>query len=182
MEIGEISSRYARALFSLAEEKHLETQIYENMKMLVESFHEHAALAEVLDNPLISEKEKMSLLITAGGGKEEESNLYRKFILLVLRHRREEFILFMAHGFIELYRRKKRITRVVFSAPVKIDPKTEIHLKAKLREETGDTIEFFGVVKPELIGGFSLMIRNLRIDASYSTGLRDIREELLNNK
>ena len=95
MEIGEISSRYARALFSLAEEKHQETQIYENMKMLVESFHEHTDLAEVLDNPLISEKKKMSLLITAGGGKEEESDLYNKFILLVLRHRREEFILFM---------------------------------------------------------------------------------------
>lgn len=38
MDIGTISSRYAKALFSLAKEKGLETRVYDDMKMLADSF------------------------------------------------------------------------------------------------------------------------------------------------
>jgi len=52
----------------------------------------------------------------------------------------------------------------------------------ELKEETGSTIEFSGIVQPELIGGFRLRIGNYRIDASYATQLRDLRSRLLENK
>lgn len=38
MDLGTISSRYARALFSLAKEKNEETRVYDDMKMLKQSF------------------------------------------------------------------------------------------------------------------------------------------------
>ena len=54
-----------------------------------------------------------------------------------------------------------------------------IFLKKRLKEETGNTIEFMGVIKPELIGGFVLRIGNTRIDASYARQLREIRNQLI---
>ena len=51
--------------------------------------------------------------------------------------------------------------------------------KKRLKEETGNTIEFMGVIKPELIGGFVLRIGNTRIDASYARQLREIRNQLI---
>ena len=51
--------------------------------------------------------------------------------------------------------------------------------KKRLKEETGNTIESMGVIKPELIGGFVLRIGNTRIDASYARQLREIRNQLI---
>ena len=146
MDIGTISSRYAKALFSLAKEKGLETRVYDDMKMLADSF---------------------SL----------EPGLH-----LVLEHKRESLLLFMAHIYIHLYRKDKRITRVQFSTAVPVSEEVKVHLQNKLKEETGSTIEFSGIVQPELIGGFRLRIGNYRIDASYATQLRDIRSRLLENR
>ncbi len=101
---------------------------------------------------------------------------------LVLEHKRESLLLFMlAHIYIHLYRKEKKITRVRFDTAVTVDDAVKSH-QNKLTEETGCTIEFSGHVEPELIGGFRLRIGNYRIDASYATQLRDIRTGLLENR
>lgn len=180
MDIGTISSRYAKALFSLAKEKGQESRVYDDMKMLTDSFSLEPELRVALGNPIIPAKEKLKLLTAAGG--IEVSDLYERFIRLVLQHKRENFLLFMAHIYIHLYRKNKCITRVQFSTAVPVDEEVKEHLQNKLKEETGSTIEFSGIVQPELIGGFRLRIGNYRIDASYATQLRDLRSRLLENK
>ena len=170
MDIGTISSRYAKALFSLAKEKGLETRVYDDMKMLADSFSLEPELRIALGNPILPVEEKLKLLTAAGG--IEVSDLYERFMHLVLEHKRE----------IHLYRKDKRITRVQFGTAVPVSEEVKEHLQDKLKEETGSTIEFSGIVQPELIGGFRLRIGNYRIDASYATQLRDIRSRLLENR
>ena len=167
MDIGTISSRYAKALFALAKEKGLETRVYDDMKMLADSFSLEPGLRIALGNPILPAEEKLKLL-TAAGGIEE--------------HKRESLLLFMAHIYIHLYRKDKHITRVQFSTAVPVSEEVKKHLQDKLKEETGSTIEFSGIVQPELVGGFRLRIGNYRIDASYATQLRDIRSRLLENR
>ena len=177
MDIGTISSRYVKALFSLAKDKQQEDRVYDDMKMLITSFEQEPGLRTVLDNPIFPEEEKVKLLITAGG--LQVSELYIRFIRMVLQHRRESLLPFMAYFYIHMYRKDKKITRVLFKTPVPIDEATQEHLKERLKEETGCTIEFSGVIKPELIGGFVLHIGNYRIDASYARQLREIRNQLI---
>ncbi len=154
MDIGTISSRYAKALFSLAKEKGLETRVYDDMKMLADSFSLEPGLRVALGNPILPAEEKLTLLTAAGG--IEVSDLYERFMHLVLEHKRESLLLFMAHIYIHLYRKDKRITRVQFSTAVPVSEEVKVHLQNKLKEETGSTIEFSGIVQPELIGGFRL--------------------------
>ena len=156
MDIGTISSRYAKALFSLAKDKGQESRVYDDMKMLADSFSMEPELRGALSNPIVSVPEKVKLLTAAGG--IEVCELYTRFINLVLAHKRETLLPFIAYIYIHLYRKVKKITRVRF------------------------TIEFSGHVEPELIGGFRLRIGNYRIDASYATQLRDIRTGLLENR
>lgn len=178
MDIGTLSFRYAKALFSLAKDKGLEEQVYENMKMLSDCFLRERSLQEALVNPLVSTAAKEKLLVTAGGIKV--CDLYVRFIRLVLGHKRESYLLFFARSFIDLYRKEKKITRVLFTTAVSTDKPIEDHLKKKLRKETGYTIEFSGRVNPDLIGGFQLQIGNYRLDTSYASQLRNIRNQLLN--
>lgn len=178
MDIGTLSFRYAKALFSLAKDQGLEEQVYGNMKTLSDSFLREHSLQEALVNPLLSRAAKEKLLVTAGGIKV--CDLYVRFIRLVLEHKRESYLLFFARSFIELYRKEKKITRVLFTTAVPTDKPIEEHLKKKLRKETGYTIEFSGRVNPDLIGGFQLQIGNYRLDTSYASQLRNIRNQLLN--
>ena len=87
MDIGTISSRYAKALFSLAKEKGLETRVYDDMKMLADSFSLEPGLRVALGNPILPAEEKLKLLTAAGG--IEVSDLYERFMHLVLEHKRE---------------------------------------------------------------------------------------------
>lgn len=180
MDIGTISSRYAKALFSLAKDKGVESRVYDDMKMLADSFSMEPELKSALSNPIVSPKEKVNLLTAAGG--IEVCDLYTRFIHLVLRHKREALLPFIAYIYIHMYRKDKKITRVQFDTAVPVGDDIKSHLQEKLRKETGSTIEFSGHVYPELIGGFRLRIGNYRIDASYATQLRDIRNGLLENR
>ena len=78
MDIGTISSRYAKALFSLAKEKGLETRVYDDMKMLADSFSLEPGLRVALGNPILPAEEKLKLLTAAGG--IEVSDLYERFM------------------------------------------------------------------------------------------------------
>ena len=180
MDIGTISSRYARALFSLAKETGEETRVYQDMKMLADSFALEPELGGVLNNPIVTGKEKQKLLVAAGG--IEVCDLYSRFIDLVLLHKREAFLPFMTYIYIHLYRKEKKIVRVRFSTAVPVSDEVKEHLQNKLKEETASTVEFSGHIRPELIGGFRLRIGNYRIDASYATQLKDIRSRLLENR
>ncbi len=177
MDIGTLSSRYANALFSLATDKGEEERVYKDIKMLADSFLMEKELQTALDNPLVSDADKEKILIAAGG--IEVCDLYIRFIRLVLQHKRESILLFIARSFIEQYRRVKKITRVRFTTAVPVDKDIQEHLQKKLSEETGYTVEFSGRVNPDLIGGFQLQIGNYRLDTSYASQLRRIRSGLL---
>lgn len=151
--------------------------MYGEMKMLARSFKEEPELRTVLRNPLVAAKEKVTLLVAAAG--EDVSELFVRFARLVIRRGRESLLPLMAHIYIGMYREDKKITRVLFETPAPVDEETKDHLRARLKEETGNTIEFTGEVKPELIGGFVLRIGGYRIDASYAHSLREIRNQLI---
>lgn len=177
MDVGTISSRYTRALFSLAKDEGKETRVYQDMKMLAESFFLEPELKGALVNPVVTTAEKEQLLTAAGG--IDVCDLYQRFIRLVLSHKRENILPFIAQTFIQLYRKDKNIIQVQFSTAVPVRDEVRQHLLDKLKKETGSTIEFSGHINPGLIGGFRLRIGNFRIDSSYATQLKDIRTQLL---
>ena len=180
MDIGTISSRYAKALFSLAKDKGQESRVYDDMKMLADSFSMEPELRGALSNPIVSVPEKVKLLTAAGG--IEVCELYTRFINLVLAHKRETLLtLHRIHlypfvpereedypGTIRHGRNGRRCGQV---SPAR---------QAAERDGMHDR-----VLRPCGTGtnrGFRLRIGNYRIDASYATQLRDIRTGTLENR
>lgn len=180
MDVGTISTRYARALFSLAKDEGKETRVYSDMKMLADSFIAEPGLSTTLGNPILRGTDKERLLTAAAG--IEVCELYTRFIQLVLKHKRETLLLFISYSYIRMYRKDKKITRVQFNTAVPVGEEIQKHLETRLLKTTEGTIEFTRNVKPALIGGFILRIGNYRIDASYASQLRNIRRQLLDNK
>ena len=109
MDIGVISTRYARALLKSATDAKLEDQVYQEMMTLGKSFTDVPVLRQTIDNPMLDKAKKQMLLETAAGGKS--CTLTQTFIALVLKEDRENMIQFMAYSYVTLYRKQKNVIR-----------------------------------------------------------------------
>ena len=62
MEVGVLSMRYAKAMIEYAQEKGVEDRLYNEFFTLSHSFRVQPGLREVLDNPVVSVKDKLALI------------------------------------------------------------------------------------------------------------------------
>lgn len=179
MNSGTISMRYVRALFAYALEKKVEDTVFDEMKKLSESFAANPNLRTTLDNPVLNADDKLKLIIVAAGGKV--SDVFEKFIRLVLRQRRENHLHSISLSYLDRYREHKNITvgRLVTARPMDnatVDKIKQIVQKTK----PSANVELLTEVDPDITGGFILYVDSFRLDASISSQLRKIKDELMN--
>lgn len=177
MDIGIISSRYARALFGWAKERGVETPVYNDMKMLASSFETEPSIKEILANPVVTAATKTRLLRNAAG--IEVSEAFERFVRLVLRHRRETLLPIMSLIYLALYRKEKRIDRLYLYTAVPLDAAIRDRLLYEIRLKTGGSIELSEQIRPELIGGLVMRMNNYRIDASVASQLKRMKRQLI---
>lgn len=178
MNDGLIPQRYAKALYKFADEKGNTTAVYNEMKAVVAAFESHPALQRVLSNPFVSREKKEQLLVTAAGDAVE--NDYRAFVKLILRANREEFAHSMALAYRSIYRRVNRIAQVTVTTAVELSEAELSKIKAVAQKSFKDvTLEFGHRVDSDIIGGFVIDVDSQRLDASISSELEQLRQNLL---
>lgn len=176
MDIGVISVRYARAFLKSALEKSLEDQVYQEMKLLSESYIQVPDLKFTIDNSMLHKDQKLSLLETACGGQCTE--LTKRFFKLVLDGGRENILQFIATSYISLYRQNKNIISGKLITATTVSPEVEERMKRLVESKTQGTVEFQTETNPDIIGGFVLEYDAYRMDASVQTKLKAILKQL----
>ena len=176
MDIGVISVRYARALLKGAIAERIESKVYQEMQILLNSFLTISGLRFTIDNPMLSKDKKRDLLVAACG--ESISPITRKFLDLVLREGRENVLQFIAVSYITLYRRQKNITIGKLITATVVTPAIEQKLQQMVKNRTQGEVEFKTEVDPDLIGGFVLEYDTYRMDASVKSELNTILTQL----
>lgn len=178
MDNGLIPGRYAKALYKYALEKGDTGKLYELMNRVVASFNDNPQLQKVLSNPFVSDEDKEKLLLSAAGDQADDD--YRRFIKLILEHKRVEYARAMMLAYRELYRKENHISQVRITTASALDEKQMEKLKDLVRKAFKETsFEFSEAVNPELIGGFVIDVDSVRMDASISNELEQLRQTLL---
>ena len=176
MDIGVISTRYARALLKSAVDAKLDAQLYQEMMTLAKSYTDVPMLRQTIDNPMLDKSKKQTLLETATGGTP--SKLTQTFIALVLKEDRENMVQFMAYSYVTLYRKQKNIIRGKFTTAARVSAETEQKMRQMVESKTQGTVEFETEVNPDIIGGFILEYDTYRMDASVKSKLNNILNQL----
>ena len=176
MDIGVISTRYARALLKSATDAKLDGQIYQEMMILAKSYVDVPMLRQTIDNPMLEKEKKQTLLETAAGGSP--SKLTQTFIALVLKEDRENMVQFMANSYVTLYRKQKNVIRGKLTTAARVSAETEQKMRQMVESQTQGTVEFETEVNPDIIGGFILEYDTYRMDASVKTKLNNILNTL----
>lgn len=176
MDIGTISSRYAKALLCYALECNVEESVYQQALVLSRTMMQVDELGKALFNPMLGKATKLSLLTEAAGGMLHEA--FIRFIELLFHQRRERYLLFILHSFVGLYRRHQRIYVGQLTTAVPLDKPTEQHLRGMIAQAVKGTIEFDLHVDEDILGGFILQLDDRRLDASVKGQLRQVQKEL----
>ena len=176
MDIGVISTRYARALLKSATDAKLDGQVYQEMMILAKSYVDVPMLRQTIDNPMLEKEKKQTLLETAAGGSP--SKLTQTFIALVLKEDRENMVQFMANSYVTLYRKQKNVIRGKLTTAARVSVETEQKMRQMVASKTNGTVEFETEVNPDIIGGFILEYDTYRMDASVKSKLNNILNTL----
>ncbi len=176
MDIGVISTRYARALLKSATDAKLEDQVYQEMLTVAKSYADVPQLRQAIDNPMLSREKKQTLLETAAG--KSPSQLTCSFFALVLKEGREPVMQFMAYSYVTLYRKQKNVIRGKLTTAARVSAETEQKMRQMVESNTQGTVEFESEVNPDIIGGFILEYDTYRMDASVKTKLNTILNQL----
>lgn len=179
MNDGLIPSRYAKALYKLAVENGDCDEIYEQLRALSTRYTAIDELKRVMVNPYIPAEEKGRVMLLAAGAKPGSS--LDKFILLIIRNNRAEFLRKIALSYVDLYREKHNIAKVEITTAAEMPEKEIQAILDIVKNKLGDgvTLEVTTEVDPELIGGFTVTIGDVLLDASVKNELKKLRLNLL---
>ena len=177
MDTGIIPMRYAKALIAFAKEQKAEKPVYENMRLLSQSYTQQSDLRKIMDNPLVLSEDKLMLASTAAGGNVCEQ--FTRFVQLVLRQRRENFLQSMSLLYIELYRKSNHIQTVSLVTATPVTKTEEDKIRKLINKSDKDTLEFKVSVDKDILGGFILTIGTYRMDASVNTQLKRVKAQFI---
>lgn len=179
MDIGIVSMRYAKALLGYAQSTGKEEVVYEEFKSLMQSLEQHPELKTVLQNPVISDKEKFSLICTASVGNARPSEEFQRFITLVQKNKRDDLLHFICHSYLSLYRNSKHIGVAKLTTAVPVSQEIEERIRKSASTLLHARMEILSEVNPDIEGGFIFDINDYRLDASVATQLKRVKQQFI---
>lgn len=181
MDIGIVSMCYAKALLEYAKSigAGAEETLYKEFRMLDRSFRKHPDLRVALDNPILTTREKLALIRTAAVGDASAGREFTRFMTLVLKNRRENYLQYICLGFLDLYRKDKHIGvgKLITAVPVSREVWERIHNSASSLLHA--SMEMHAEVDPSIEGGFIFDINDFRLDASIATQLKKVKRQFI---
>lgn len=182
MDKGLLPRRYAKALYAVALDRGVATELYEHMKALHEAFVAEPGLAKTVANPFVEFADKEQLLLTAAGLKsgDKDKATFEDMLKLLEQNRRIDIVRELADAYCLLYRQEKNILRVEVSSAAPLNAAARKRLTDLIAEHlNGGTLELKETVDPRLIGGFTVRIENELLDASIKNELERLRLSLM---
>ncbi|MBR1934520.1 MAG: F0F1 ATP synthase subunit delta [Muribaculaceae bacterium] len=178
MNDGLIPNRYAKALYKLAVERGDDATVYARMKQLDSSYAAEPQLKKAVANPFLDAADKTKLLLSAAGAGNDESTA--RFVPLVIKNNRVAFMRAIALSYIKLYRERNDIARVEVVTATAVASDVIDHIVDVVKNQlNGKTIELTQRVDPALIGGFTVNVDSMVLDASVKNQLEKLRLKLL---
>lgn len=176
MNESKIAVRYAKALFEAAQDQGKLDVIREDMDALLILEKQLPEFKSLLNSPVINLSQKQKILTSLFKGKTED--LTFRFLMLITENNREAFLPSVCRVFKDLYKRKKGIKAALVTTAAVLQGSTSQRIKLTLEEYYKSNIELETEMNTELIGGLVLRIEDQQLDASVSSQLKKVKQEL----
>jgi F-type H+-transporting ATPase subunit delta len=177
MDESAISVRYAKAIFSLANEKDFLADLKNDMDLIADVCNHSVEFNLLLKSPVVATSKKISIIRQIFKGKIHEITM--NFLELVTRKKREIYIPSMSRNTLALIRKEKNIKTAVLTTAKPLDEKLLQKAKKIFEDELKTEVELSARESPHIIGGLILRIDDKQYDASIATQLKKIKQEMM---
>ena len=168
----------AKALYKLGLENGDTQEIYELLKPISRGISGLDDVKRVLLNPRVKDEDKGKVMMQLIGAKPGSS--LDKFILLVIKNNRTELLRRIALSYVNIYREEHNILRLVITTAAELPQEKIDNIVAVVKERLGDaTLEIEQHIDPELIGGFTVKVGDILLNASVKNELNQLRLKLI---
>ncbi len=172
-----IASRYAGALFDLAQSKKAEAKVGEQLKTLSETIASHDELRDAIHSPLTS-KESLANVMEAIAKQAKCHALLISSLPYMAKHGRATLIPAISEHYQDLLAKATGMVRATATTAHALDPKKVETLEAELSKATGQTISLETEVDESIIGGMVLLVNSKMLDYSVKGRLNLLKHQL----
>lgn len=176
MNENNLSARYAKAFFELANEKGVADSVLKQLEMANQAFQRNPRFLGLLESPIINKSAKrqaVERLLPAA-----ETALLKKFILVLIEKNRVGIWEHLCSDYEKLVREKNNEAEATIVTARKPDAAILSRLRATLGKATGKKIVYDVREDKNLIGGIQIRIANRLIDESLRTKLNELKLRL----
>ncbi len=177
MDQSKINVRYAKALFTLAKEKSLTTELRRDAGLITDVCATSIDFDLLLNSPVVKGSNKIKAIKSIFQDKINVFSL--NFLILIIENKREKYIPGIFRNLEDLYRQEEGIKKALLTSSQPLNDSIVLQIRQILEKEFKSKVELSQKVNPELIGGFVLRVGDQQYDASIITQLKKIKEQLL---
>ncbi|MBD2868342.1 F0F1 ATP synthase subunit delta [Paenibacillus arenilitoris] len=169
-----VAKRYAKALFELASQQQIVSEVEAQLKLIVDSLEQDADIQKFLSLPSIDAEKKIALLKSAFG--DRVSALVLNTVKLLISRRRQDVIAEVYEAFVKIAGESLGQAHATVYAAKALTAEELAGVTEQFGQITGKTIIAEQVVEPSLLGGIQVRIGDRLYDGSLSGKLERLQK------
>lgn len=174
--MNEIASRYALALYSLANETNNVLSWQNEVKEIMRALNENADFIMVLGSSFLSKEERKTILRDTLQGVTKE---IVAMLELILDNHRTSQIPEILEAFNSLCNQHQGILEGLLYSHIHLKESQIIEIENKISEVEHNKVHLKNIIDPTLIGGVKIVINDKIYDGSIKHHLEEMRKDLL---
>lgn len=174
--ISEVSNRYARALFEIAQGTGRVDLVFSELRVLSESFKTDSSVGEFFNSPLVSSESKMNVIKNSLSGKVSEEVL--NTILLLADNNRLFYFNEIAQAFEKISDDSHGVTRGQVTSASTLSQDERKKISETVQKITGKKVILGFQEDSSLLGGMVAQVGGWTFDDSLQSHLTRMKEEL----
>lgn len=174
--INVIADRYAQALFEVGEETQTTSELYQELKQLVDILNENKDLYNFLKSPLIGRDDKKNVMKNIF--ENQLSKNMNNFLKIVIDKDRISVIENIQESYKSLLNDKNNILEGTVITAVALNEKEIKDLEKNLSTKYNKNVTLTNVVDETILGGVLVKLGNEEIDGTVRTRLSKMKKQL----
>ena len=170
------AARYAKALLDLSLEKGWVEAVEKDLIRFVQTVSESNDFRVFLNSPVVRADKKISIYARVF---TDFQPVTMQFLSLVTSNGREQLLPAIAEQFARQLRKHRGIVSGSIVSASPLSDQTKQDILARIAPAFEGTLSLTEAIDPSLIGGFVIRIEDKQIDASVSSKLKALRQELV---
>ncbi len=176
MKESRAAIRYAKAIFSLANESDMSFRVYEDMLFYIDLSSNEKSFSEMLANSVINTKSKHDIILSLNNNT---SALSKNLIGLLISNKRLSILVDVCNAYKSLYEKANNMTKAIVVTALPITDNIREAALLKINSISSKKVEINNIIDKNILGGFILRYDGKEYNASLSNKLQKIKKELI---